>query len=133
MRTRAIGRCSTAPADALQTAGVTSADAPLGNDHARSPRPPRRSGDRAQVLRVGDLVERDEQRVLDREQVRRVNVRIRVDERRDALMRFGPRPLLDLLGGDVVTFASPPCPGSVAQMRWTLRRPRSASSTGWTP
>ena len=71
LRTRAIGRCSTAPADALHTAGVTSA---ARRSQMTTPVAPAHSAVRqidAEVLRVLDLVERDDQRGRRRAAARR--------------------------------------------------------------
>ena len=55
--TTATGRCSTAPADERQTAGVTVGGAVRGDDHARRAGAGRAADHRAEVARVGDLVE----------------------------------------------------------------------------
>ena len=55
--------CSTAPADALQTAGVTSAERRSGSITPVAPAHSAVAADRAEVLRVRDLVERDEERL----------------------------------------------------------------------
>ena len=81
-RTRATGRCSTAPADALQAAGVTSARAALGDHHAGRAGRLGHAAHRAEVVRVLDLVERDHQRVVVDEQRGRVGVRVAARPRR---------------------------------------------------
>ena len=69
LRTRAIRRCSTAPAEALQTAGVTSAARRSRITTPLDPGALGRAADRAEVLGVLELVERDEQRVSGRQQL----------------------------------------------------------------
>ena len=61
---RATGRCSTAPAEALQAAGGDRGGAPLGDDDAGGAGDLRGPADRTQVVRVLDLVEHDDERVL---------------------------------------------------------------------
>ena len=61
--TSAIGRCSTAPAAAFTAAGVRQRAAVAREHHARHARGLGDPQDRAEVPRVGDAVERDEERV----------------------------------------------------------------------
>ncbi len=70
-RVRATGRCSTAPAEALQTAGRHLGRAALGDDQAGGSGALGAAGDRAQVLRILDLVESDDQGVGQRQQLSR--------------------------------------------------------------
>ena len=68
LRTRATGRCSTAPAEALQTAGVTSAERRSGSTTPGAAGRLGHAADRAEVVRVLDLVEADHERVVGLEQ-----------------------------------------------------------------
>ena len=74
--TTAIGRCSTAPAEARQTAGVTRAEPCAGTTTPVAPAPSALRADRAEVARVGHLVERDDQRALAGDELVGVGVRI---------------------------------------------------------
>ena len=67
--TTAIGRYSIAPAAAFVTTGVTRAVRCRGNTTPVAPAVSARTQDRAEVARIGDAVERDEERVVGREQV----------------------------------------------------------------
>ena len=82
LRTRAIARCSTAPADALQTAAVTAAGA----------------ADRAEILRVLDLVEGYDQRRGVGQQLLGADVPVRRDLRAHPLMSRSAAQLFDLSG-----------------------------------
>ena len=79
--TRAIGDVLDRARRRLADRGRDLGAAPLGDDHRGRPGGLRRPADRAEVLRVGDLVERDEQRVSVASSSVGVRVRIRVDER----------------------------------------------------
>ena len=59
---RAMRRCSTAPADALHAAAVTSAERRSPITRPVTPGALGGPGDRAEVLHVLDLVEHDEER-----------------------------------------------------------------------
>jgi hypothetical protein len=89
--------------------------AALGQDHASGADALRRPADRAHVLRVGDLVERDQDGLGRREQVRGVGIAVRLDVCADALVGVGA--------------AAPP----VAQTVRTRRRPRIACRTALRP
>jgi hypothetical protein len=90
--------------------------AALGQDHAGGADALRRPADRAQVLRVGDLVERDQDGLGRREQVRGVGIAVRLDVCADAPVGVGA--------------AAPP---PVAQTVRTRRRPRIACRTALRP
>ena len=59
--TTAIGRCSIAPADAFADRGCDAHRAVRGHDDSARARPLGAADDRAEVVRVGDLVETDQQ------------------------------------------------------------------------
>ena len=105
--TTAIGRCSIAPAEERATAGVTTRRAVRGHDDAGRAGALRAPADRAEVARVGDLVEHGEQRPLARGELVRVGVAVRLDPRDDALVvaRAGELAQLALERGAA---ASPP-------------------------
>ncbi len=89
LRTRATRRCSTAPAEALQTAGVTPAARRSGITTPAAPDALRGAADRAEVLGVLHLVERDHQRLDARQQLA---ARPHTDRRRPRRRRPGGRP-----------------------------------------
>ena len=98
--TRAIATCSTAPALALHTAGVTSAERRSGMITAVAPAAsavrqtaPRFCGSVISSSATNSGLGRRRQQLV------RVRVGIRVDERGDALVRVALGPLLDLLDG----------------------------------
>ena len=141
LRTRATRRCSTAPADARQTAGVTSAARRSG---ITTPVAPAHSALRqigAEVLRVLDLVERDHQRLSPaRARSRGVGVGIGLDLADEPWWSGEPHSSLELRRRTASTGmpGSPAtCRGgersSAAQTRRTCRRPRSASRTALRP
>ena len=138
--TTAIGRCSTAPADARQTAAVTVALRCRGTISPSAPAHSADARDRAEVVRVGDLVERHDQRAVAAPRARR-------RRRTGTDRRARPRP-----GGPGSRPARRPRRGaresapalrpatrprraarSVASTSRTRRRPRSASRTGLRP
>ena len=84
--TTAIGRCSTAPAEARATAGVTIAEPCAGTTTPVAPAPSALRADRSEVPRIGDAIEDREQRTLRRSELVRVGVAVRLDEREHALM-----------------------------------------------
>ena len=59
----ASATCASAPADALYAAGVTAAARSLGDEHAVGADDLGGADDRAEVARIGDVVERDDERV----------------------------------------------------------------------
>ena len=82
-----------------------------------------RAADRAEVARVLDLVERDDQRIRALEQRVRVGVGIGIDLGDDPLVVRRAREPLELRRGQLV----------VVQTRRTRRLPRFASATGRRP
>ena len=98
LRTRAIGRCSTAPAEALQTAARHLGRAALGDDHRARARALGAAADGAEVLGVLDLVEGDDHARAGAEDLLGAGVAKRRRLGADALMGRGPAALLDLLG-----------------------------------
>ncbi len=68
LRTRATRRCSTAPADALQTAAVTCADRRSPITTPAAPHALRHPADRAEVVRILDLVEHEDEGVVSLQQ-----------------------------------------------------------------
>ena len=129
-------RCSTAPADALQTAGVTSAERRSGITTPVAPAPPR-AAHGAEVLRVGHLVERDDERARAPAAARRRRRRRKADLGAHALVARPSRSALDLGGARRPRTAAPqPRPRAAPLGRphpRTSRGPRRASRTALRP
>ena len=98
-------RCSTAPAEALATAGVTSAARRSGITTPVAPAHLGRAADRAQVLRVLDLVEHNDERVVGGKSSPRVGVGVVAGAGADALVGVAAASARDLLGEATCTCA----------------------------
>jgi hypothetical protein len=96
LRTRAIRKCSTAPAEAFATAGVTVAA--LADDEAGRPRALGAARDRPEVLGVLQLVEGDDERRVGREQLAGADVGVAARLGADALVVGRAAAALDLVG-----------------------------------
>ena len=83
--TTATGRCSTAPAEALQTAAVTRAAFRSVIDPVR-PGPLGAANDRAEIVRVGDLVEAHQQWALADDELVGIGITVGLAEGDDALV-----------------------------------------------
>ena len=90
-------RCSTAPAEALQTAGVTSAERRSGSTTPAQPGRLGHAADRAEVVRVLHLVEAQHERVVGLQQRVGVRVRVGLDLGADALVVGRAAALLELV------------------------------------
>ena len=129
------------PAEALQTAGVTSAARRSGITTPAAPGALGGAADRAEVLRILDLVEGHQQRLGPREQLVGAGVGVGAGLGAHALVGAGAAAPLDLLGRVRCCTETPSQPRlargagggpDLADAR-ARRRPRSASRTGLRP
>ena len=92
--TTATGTCSTAPADARLTAAVTRG-AVLEHDDAVGARALGAATHGTEIVRVGHLVETDDEGALPRHELIRVRVAVRLAERDDTLMLSCSRGIVE--------------------------------------